>query len=82
MSMNNANISITADNKSAIDQTRQLTNAIENLNKNVSDSKKVIADAKSSWSMYVAVFNQYYQAFSTIAGGIRDAMDFGQKIWQ
>ncbi len=36
MSMNNANISITADNKSSIDQTRQLTNAIENLNKNVS----------------------------------------------
>ena len=80
MSMNNANISITADNKSAIDQTRQLTNAIENLNKNVSDSKKVIADAKSSWSMYAAVFNQYYQAFSTIAGGIRDAMDFGKEI--
>ena len=80
MSMNNANISISADNRSAIEQTQKLTKSVQDLNKTVSESGKVVSSAKSSWALYVAAFNQYVTAINTMASGLKTAMDFGKEI--
>lgn len=80
MSINNANITISADNRAAIDQTQKLTKSIQELNNTVASGKNALASSKASWGLYVTAMNQYVQAVTTIINGLKSAMDFGREI--
>lgn len=80
MSINNANITISADNRAAIDQTQKLTKSIQELNNTVASGKNALASSKASWGLYVTAMNQYVQAATTIINGLKSAMDFGREI--